>query len=96
MSDLGAPKSSRRELGTRKQTKSITWRGAVIILILALLLIFMLSNLNVVPIHILFWQLDVWIWALVLIPFILGILTGGHVRRGLRGLRKPKPVEPGK
>ena len=96
MSDLGAPKSSRRELGTRKQTKSITWRGAVIILILALLLIFMLSNLNVVPIHILFWQLDVWIWALVLIPFILGILTGGLVRRGLRGLRKPKPVEPAK
>lgn len=96
MADHDEPKTSRRELGTRKQGRTITGRGAIIIVILVLLLIFMLSNLGVVTVQVLFWQLDVWIWALVLIPFVLGVLTGGLVRRGLRGLRKPKPVEPAK
>ena len=93
MAEIGEPTSKRRELGAPKQSKSITWRGVVIIIILALLLIFVVSNLQTVSVKILTWDVDVRAWALVMVPFVLGVLTGGLVRRGLRGLRKPKPVE---
>ena len=96
MAEIGEPTSKRRELGAPKQGKSITWRGVVIIIILAVLVLFILFNLGTVSVQLLAWTVDVWTWALVLVPFVLGVLTGGLVRRGLRGLRKPKPVEPAK
>lgn len=91
MAEMGEPKNHQRELGAPRQSKSITWRGVVIIIILAIIVLFILFNLTTVNVQLLAWSVDVWTWALVLIPFALGVLTGGMVRRGLRRLRKPKP-----
>lgn len=84
MSDLGRPREKKARPG---------WRSWVIIILLVLLLIFAVQNLDPVPVEFLFWEGTVWAWVLVTVPFALGVLTGGLVRRGLRKLRKPEAVE---
>jgi uncharacterized integral membrane protein len=84
MSELGRPKEKKPRPG---------WRSWVIIILLVLLLIFAVQNLQTVKVSYFGWSFDVWVWLLVVVPFALGVLMGGLVRRGVRKLRKPAPDE---
>ncbi|MBU6278647.1 MAG: DUF1049 domain-containing protein [Actinomycetales bacterium] len=84
MSELGRPKEKKQRAG---------WRTWVTIILLVLLLIFAVQNLQTVRVAYFGWSFDVWVWLLVVVSFALGVLMGGLVRRGVRKLRKPEPVE---
>jgi uncharacterized integral membrane protein len=86
VSELGRPKEKAKRPG---------WRTWVIIVLLVLLLIFAVQNLQTVQVDYFGWSFDMWVWLLVVIPFVLGVLMGGLVRRGVRKLRKPEPQEEG-
>jgi len=74
-----------------KKGITITWRGVVLILIGVLLLVFAVQNLQVAPVNFLGAELDIWVWALVIGSFALGMVLGGVVKAGARKLRKPQP-----
>lgn len=84
MSELGRPKEKKQRAG---------WRTWVTIILLVLLLIFAVQNLQTVRVAYFGWSFDIWVWLLVVVSFALGVLMGGLVRRGVRKLRKPEPVE---
>ena len=82
-----------RELGRRPDKKGITvtWRGVVLIIAGVLLLVFAVQNLQTAQVNFLGGQIDVWVWLIVVVTFILGMVLGGVVKAGARKLRKPKP-----
>jgi uncharacterized integral membrane protein len=77
-----------------KKGLTLTWRGIVLILVAVLLLVFAVQNLQTAPINFLGATVDVWVWSIVVVTFLLGMLLGGVVRAGARKLRKPKTVKP--
>lgn len=82
------------EIGKRPPSKkgmTITWRGAVLIVIGVVLLVFAVQNLQSATVFFLGVEFSVWVWLLVVGSFLLGMLLGGVVRAGARRLRKPKP-----
>ena len=77
-----------------KKGLTLTWRGIVLILVAVLLLVFAVQNLQTAPINFLGATVDVWVWLIVVVTFLLGMLLGGVVKAGARKLRKPKAVKP--
>lgn len=77
-----------------KKSLTLTWRGIVLILVAVLLLVFAVQNLQTASINFLGATVDVWVWLIVVVTFLLGMLLGGVVKAGARKLRKPKAVKP--
>lgn len=69
------------------ESKRISARGVIAIIILIIAVIFMAQNTTDVEIKILGFSLTVWLWALILVVFLLGMFLGGAVRAGVRKLR---------
>jgi uncharacterized integral membrane protein len=67
--------------------KRITARGVISIIILIVAVTFMAQNTTTVPVKFLNFSLEVWLWALILVVFLLGMFLGGAVRAGVRKLR---------
>lgn len=84
MSEFGSPPPAKKKSSARM---------VVVIIILAIALIFMLQNLDSVPVNILWMSVNMPAWLLMVIMFVLGMLLGGVVRGGFRKLRgKDKQV----
>ncbi len=69
------------------ESKRISARGVIAIIILVIAVIFMAQNTTDVEIRILSFSLTVWLWALILVVFMMGMILGGAVRAGVRKLR---------
>ena len=69
------------------ESKRISARGVIAIIILVIAVIFMAQNTTDVEIRILSFSLTVWLWALILVVFLMGMILGGAVRAGVRKLR---------
>jgi uncharacterized integral membrane protein len=69
------------------ENKRISARGVIAIIILIIAVIFMAQNTTDVEIKILGFSLTVWLWALILVVFLMGMILGGAVRAGVRKLR---------
>jgi uncharacterized integral membrane protein len=80
-------------LGKRPGKKGITvtWRGVVLIIVVVLLLVFAVQNLQTATVNFLGGQIEVWMWLIVVVAFLLGMALGGVVKAGARKLRKPEP-----
>lgn len=83
------------QLGTppSKKGMTITWRGIVLIIVAVILLVFAVQNLQLADVKFLGAEVQVWVWALVVGSFALGMVLGGVVKTGARKLRKPKPPQ---
>ena len=68
----------------------VTWRGVVLGLIAALLVIFAFQNLNSADVTFFGIDFSLPVWLLVIGSFLLGMFLGGAVRGTSRKLRKPK------
>jgi uncharacterized integral membrane protein len=77
----------------QKKGVTITWRGIVLIIIGVVLLVFAVQNLQLADVKFLGAEVQVWVWALVVGSFALGMVLGGMVKTGARKLRKPKPPQ---
>jgi uncharacterized integral membrane protein len=73
-----------------KKGMRITWRGIVLITIGFLLALFAVQNLNTAQVSFLGMEFDIFVWVIVTVSFLLGMLLGGAVRGTARKLRKPK------
>lgn len=73
-----------------KKGMRITWRGIVLIIIGFLLALFAVQNLNTAQVSFLGMEFDIFVWVIVTVSFLLGMLLGGAVRGTARKLRKPK------
>ncbi len=83
------------ELGSapKKSGMRITWRGISLIVIAVLLLVFAVQNLQLAAVNFLGATMQLPVWVLVVVSFILGMLLGGLVKGAARTLRnKPKAV----
>ena len=69
------------------ESKRISARGIIAIIILIIAVVFMAQNTTDVTIRVLGYSFDVWLWALILVVFLLGMVLGGAVRAGVRKLR---------
>ena len=69
------------------ESKRISARGVIAIIILVIAVIFMAKNTTDIEIRILSFSLTVWLWALILVVFLMGMILGGAVRAGVRKLR---------
>ena len=74
----------------QKKGMRITWRGIVLIIIGFLLALFAVQNLNTAQVSFLGMDFDIFVWVIVTVSFLLGMLLGGAVRGTARKLRKPK------
>jgi uncharacterized integral membrane protein len=85
------------EFGQSAQKKGmrITWRGVVLVIIGFLLALFAVQNLNTAQVSFLGRDFDIFVWVIVTVSFLLGMVLGGAVRGTARKLRKPK-LEAGK
>ncbi len=79
----------------QKKGMRITWRGIVLIIIAVVLVVFAVQNLNTAKVSFLGMDFDIFVWVIVTVSFLLGMLLGGVVRGTARKLRKPK-LESGK
>jgi len=67
--------------------KKFNPRIAIGIVVLVLAVIFIAQNTNTANITILTWDIDIPMWIVLVVMFILGMLLGGAVRGGIRKLR---------
>lgn len=74
----------------QKKGMRITWRGIVIIIIGFLLALFAVQNLNTAQVSFFGMDFDIFVWVIVTVSFLLGMVLGGAVRGTARKLRKPK------
>jgi hypothetical protein len=51
------------------------------------------QNLQLADVNFLGAEVQIWVWALVVGSFALGMALGGVVKTGARKLRKPKPQQ---
>jgi uncharacterized integral membrane protein len=75
----------------KKSGMRITWRGIVLIIIVFLLALFAVQNLNEAKVSFIGMDFDIFVWVIVTVSFLLGMLLGGVVRGTARKLRKPHP-----
>lgn len=73
-----------------KKGMRITWRGIVLIIIGFFLALFAVQNLNTAQVSFFGMDFEVFVWVIVTVSFLLGMLLGGAVRGTARKLRKPK------
>lgn len=75
---------------TQKKGMRVTWRGIVLVIIGFLLALFAVQNLNTAQVSFLGMDFDIYVWIIVSVSFLLGMVLGGVVRGTARKLRKPK------
>ena len=68
----------------------ITWRGVVLVILGFLLALFAVQNFNTAQVTFLGMDFDIYVWVIVGVSFLLGMVLGGLVRGTARKLRKPK------
>jgi uncharacterized integral membrane protein len=73
-----------------KKGLRISWRGATLVLVFFLLALFAVQNFQMVQVNLFGMQLNMPVWLLVSVVFVLGMFLGGAVRGVTRKLRKPK------
>jgi uncharacterized integral membrane protein len=73
-----------------KKGMVITWRGIVLVIIGFLLALFAVQNFNTAQVSFLGMDFDIYVWVIVTVSFLLGMVLGGVVRGTARKLRKPK------
>jgi uncharacterized integral membrane protein len=84
MNEIGNP--------PKKSGLRVTWRGATLLVVTVVLLVFAVQNLQSAPVNFLGATLQLPVWSLVVGSFVLGMLLGGVVKGAARKLRnKPKP-----
>lgn len=67
--------------------RRLGWRGFVGILLGIAGLVFVVQNKQTVQVTILTWTFSVWLWLVLVVFFVLGMLLDGVVRRVYRNLR---------
>lgn len=75
---------------SQKKGMVVTWRGVVLVIIGFLLALFAVQNFNTAQVSFLGMDFDVYVWVIVTVSFLLGMVLGGVVRGTARKLRKPK------
>ena len=73
----------------QKKGMRITWRGIVLIIIGFLLALFAVQNLDTAQVSFLGMNFEIFVWVIVTVSFLLGMVLGGVVRGTARKLRKP-------
>jgi uncharacterized integral membrane protein len=73
-----------------KKGMRITWRGIVLVVIGFLLALFAVQNLNTAQVSLFGMDFDIFVWLIVTVSFLSGMVLGGVVRGTARKLRKPK------
>jgi uncharacterized integral membrane protein len=73
-----------------KKGLRISWRGATLIVVFFILALFAVQNFQIVQVNLFGVKLDMPVWLLVSVVFVLGVFLGGAVRGATRKLRKPK------
>ncbi len=68
----------------------ISWRGATLIVVFFILALFAVQNFQTTQVNLFGMQLNLPVWLLVTVVFVLGVFLGGAVRGVTRKLRKPK------
>jgi uncharacterized integral membrane protein len=68
-----------------------TGRLIAIIVVAALAALFILQNFQTVPVKILTFELNLPLWLVMVVLFVLGMLLGGAARSGFRKLRGAPP-----
>jgi uncharacterized integral membrane protein len=82
------------EIGSspKKSGLRVTWRGATLLVVAVVLLVFAVQNLQSAPVNFLGATIQLPVWSLVVGSFVLGMFLGGAVRGAARKLRnKPTP-----
>ncbi len=74
----------------QKKGIRITWRGVVLVILGFLLALFAVQNFNTAQVTFLGMDFDIYVWVIVVVSFLLGMVLGGLVRGTARKLRKPK------
>ena len=74
----------------QKKGMRITWRGIVLVIIGFLLALFAVQNLNTAQVSFLGMDFNIFVWVIVTVSFLLGMVLGGVVRGTARKLRKPQ------
>jgi uncharacterized integral membrane protein len=74
----------------QKKGLRITWRGIVLVILGFLLALFAVQNFNTAEVTFLGMDFDIYVWVIVVVSFLLGMVLGGLVRGTARKLRKPK------
>ena len=74
----------------QKKGIRITWRGVVLVILGFLLALFAVQNFNTAQVTFLGMDFDIYVWVIVGVSFLLGMVLGGLVRGTARKLRKPK------
>jgi uncharacterized integral membrane protein len=74
----------------QKKGLRITWRGIVLVILGFLLALFAVQNFNTAEVTFLGMNFDIYVWVIVVVSFLLGMVLGGLVRGTARKLRKPK------
>jgi uncharacterized integral membrane protein len=74
----------------QKKGLRITWRGIVLVILGFLLALFAVQNFNTAEVTFLGMDFDIYVWVIVGVSFLLGMVLGGLVRGTARKLRKPK------
>jgi len=72
-----------------KKGLRISWRGATLIVIIFLLALFAVQNFQTTQVKLFGLELNLPVWILVTIVFLLGMFLGGFVRGMTRKLRSP-------
>jgi uncharacterized integral membrane protein len=80
MNEIGNP--------PKKSGLRITWRGAILLIVAVILLVFAVQNLQSAAVNFLGATVQLPVWSLVVGSFILGMLLGGMVKGAARKLRK--------
>jgi len=80
----------------KAQAKRPIGRMIIGVIILVIAVIFMLQNFDDVEVRFFGWSLNMPMWLLMVIMFVLGMLLGGVVRGGVRKLRGKEQPAPAK
>jgi len=87
---LGGIVSNTFGQSAQKKGLRITWRGIVLVILGFLLALFAVQNFNTAEVTFLGMDFDIYVWVIVGVSFLLGMVLGGLVRGTARKLRKPK------
>jgi uncharacterized integral membrane protein len=77
-----------------KKGLRISWRGVTLIVVFFLLALFAVQNFQPAQVNLFGMEIEMPVWLLVTVVFVLGVFLGGAVRGATRKLRKPKAPRP--
>jgi len=71
----------------------MNFRNISILILLALFVIVSLQNAEIIPVHLLFWKVDISKLLLLIITLVIGILVGMIIPDFLRKSKKEKQIK---